>query len=190
MTQEDDAGTMGEVMSKGVAVAIFPSVIKAGLVVGGQHGEGLLLRRDTRTGQWYGPSFYNVTGGSVGLQIGVQSTALVLAVTNEKGLKGFRGDNFTLGADVAVAAGPVGRRTSAATDINMNTPIYSYSMSKGLFAGISLDGASINHDPSANKLYWGRKISPADLLNRRAQSKKIAPLITLLNDIIAKGRKK
>lgn len=181
MSAQDDSDTMGHVIGKGIAVAIFPSVVKAGFVVGGQYGEGLLLRRDPKTGKWYGPSFYNIAGGSFGLQIGVQSSNLVLAVINDDGMKGFRGDNFTLGGEFAVAAGPVGRRTSAATDINMNTPIYSYSMSKGLFAGLSLEGATINHDPSANQLYWGKKLSPEEALNRPANSKKIAPLIAVFN---------
>lgn len=188
MSLEDDAETMGHVIGKGVAVAIFPSVVKAGFVLGGQYGEGMLLRRDSKTGKWYGPSFYNVAGGSFGLQIGVQSTALVLAVINEDGMKGFRGDNFTLGGEFAVAAGPVGRRTSAATDINLNTPIYSYSMSKGLFAGLSLDGATINHDPSANELYWGKKTSPVDALKKPATSKEIAPLLKALDNLIKKGK--
>lgn len=188
MSAQDDAETMGHVIGKGVAVVIFPSVVKAGFVLGGQYGEGLLLRHDPKTGKWYGPSFYNVAGGSFGLQIGVQATALVLAVINEDGMKGFRGDNFTLGGEFAVAAGPVGRRTSAATDINLNTPIYSYSMSKGLFAGLSLDGASINHDPSANELYWGKKTSPVEALKKQANSKEIAPLIKALNALIKKGK--
>lgn len=188
MSGQDDAQTMGEVIDKGVAVAIFPSVVKAGFVLGGQYGEGLLLRHDRKTGKWYGPSFFNIAGGSFGLQIGVQSTALVLAVVNEDGLKAFRGDTFTLGGDVAVAAGPVGRRTSAATDINMNTPIYSYSMSKGLFAGLSLEGATINHDPSANELYWGKKISPADILNKQASSKEIKPLLKEIEKLTRMGK--
>ena len=188
MSSQDDAETMGHVIGKGVAVAIFPSVVKAGFVFGGQYGEGMLLRRDSKTGKWYGPSFYNIAGGSFGLQIGVQSTALVLAVINEDGMKGFRGDNFTLGGEFSVAAGPVGRRTSAATDINLNTPIYSYSMSKGLFAGLSLDGATINHDPSANELYWGKKTSPVEALKKQASSKEIAPLLKALDNLIKKGK--
>lgn len=188
MSAQDDVETMGYIIEKGVAVAIFPSVVKAGFVLGGQYGEGLLLRHDSKTGKWYGPSFYNIAGGSFGLQIGVQSTALVLAVVNEDGMKGFRGDNFTLGGELAVAAGPVGRRTSAATDINLNTPIYSYSMSKGLFAGLSLDGSTINHDPSANELYWGKKTSPVEALEKPATSKEIAPLIKALNNLIKKGK--
>lgn len=188
MSAQNDAQSMGHVLGKGVGVAIFPSVVKAGFVFGGQYGEGLLLRRDPKTGKWYGPAFYNIAGGSWGLQIGVQSTALVLAIVNEEGMKGFRGDNFTLGGDISVSAGPVGRRTSAATDINMNSPIYSYSMSKGLFAGLSLDGSAINHDPSAGELYWGKKLSPATALEKPATSKKIKTLITELNNLIKKGK--
>jgi len=110
MAQQKDAETMGELLEQAKGVAVFPSVIKAGLVFGGQYGEGLVLRRDPATKKWYGPSFATVAGASWGLQIGAQSIALVLVITNDRGLDGFKGNNVKLGGDLAVAAGPVGRR--------------------------------------------------------------------------------
>jgi len=138
------------------AVAIVPRVIKASLVVGGRRGKGVVLTRDSN-GDWANPVFIALTGGSVGWQIGVQSTDVVLVFKTKTSLDGFmKGKRLTLGVDVAVAAGPVGREAQASTDGRLEAEIYSYSRSRGLFVGASLDGSMIDVDERANGSYYGR----------------------------------
>jgi lipid-binding SYLF domain-containing protein len=184
MTEEKDAEGLASVINSGKGVAIFPSVTKAGLVIGGQVGEGLVFLKNS-DGSWSGPAFMGISGASIGLQIGVQSIGLVLVITNEKGLQAFTGGNsFKLGADVGVAAGPVGRRASAGTDAKARASIYSYSMSKGLFAGISLEGSVINQNRDANRAYWGRDMSAKAALARPARDRRVRQLIDALNDLM------
>lgn len=189
MAIEQDAEALADVIKSGKGVAIFPAVTKAGLGFGGQTGEGLVLLRKPN-GSWTGPAFMGINGASVGLQIGVQSVGLVLVITNQDGLRAFTGGNsFKLGADVAVAAGPVGRDTSAATDGRAQASIYSYSMSKGLFAGISIDGCVINQNRDANRAYWGRDMSAGNALKKPASGKKIQALVKALNNLVKKAPK-
>ncbi|MGI6442676.1 MAG: lipid-binding SYLF domain-containing protein [Synergistaceae bacterium] len=188
MTSESDADSLGNVIKSGRGVAIFPAVTKGGLIVGGQTGEGVVFIRN-KNGTWSGPAFMGISGASFGLQIGVQSVGLVLVITNEEGLRAFTGGNsFKLGAGVSVAAGPVGRNALAATDGRAKASIYSYSVSKGLYAGISLDGSVINQNRDANKAYWGRAISASAALKRPATDKKVAPLIAALKKLIMKAK--
>jgi len=136
------------------AVAIIPRVIKAGFVIGGRGGHGLTLVRDNK-GVWGEPTFVAIGGASIGFQAGVQSTDVVLVFHKRKSLdrvldgKG----KLTLGADVAIAAGPLGRQAAAATDGKLQAEIFSYSRSRGLFAGVSLDGAALMNDTDANASY-------------------------------------
>jgi len=130
MGRQSDVEGLTDLLGDCVGVAIFPNVTKAGFIFGAEYGEGLLLRRDPNSTRWYGPSFMNIGGVSVGLQIGVQSTGLILVIMDEAGLNAFRKEHVSLGADVSVAAGPVGRRAGAATN-----SVYSYSLAKGAFAG-------------------------------------------------------
>ena len=188
MSKQDDASTMGDLIAQARGVAIFPSVVKAGIVFGGQYGEGLVLRRDPVKKRWYGPSFVSVTGASWGLQIGAQSIALVLVITNEKGLEGFMGNNVKLGGDLAVAAGPVGRRGELGTDYKLKASIYSYSMTKGLFAGISLEGAAINVDRNANQVYWGKPFSAEKALNSPATKSEIKQVVMELEKIMKQAK--
>ncbi len=189
MATEQDADALADVIKSGKGVAIFPAVTKAGLGIGGQTGEGVVFLRQSN-GRWTGPAFMGISGASIGFQIGVQSVGLVLVITNEQGLRAFTGGNsFKLGADVAIAAGPVGRDTSAATDGRAKASIYSYSMSKGLFAGISIDGSVINQNRDANKAYWGRDISAANALKKPATDKRVTPLIKALNNLVKKAPK-
>ena len=188
MAKENDSGAMADLIRSAKGVAIFPSVVKAGLVFGGKYGEGLILRRDPGTGRWFGPSFLNVAGASWGLQIGVQSTALVLVITNDRGMEGFVGDKVTLGGDLSVAAGPVGRNAEAGTDSSLTASIYSYSMSKGLFAGLSLEGAVVSTEYDTNRSYWKKDLDSRRVLNTRATKDAIQPLIQELNRQIKRSR--
>jgi len=177
MADQKDSPRMAALIEDAKGIAIFPSVIKAGLIIGGQRGEGLFLRKDPTTGRWYGPNFVNITGLSYGLQIGVQSIGLVLVVTNENGLRGFMGDNVKLSGDLSVAAGPVGRQVEAGTDSRLKASIYSYSISKGAFAGLTIGGAVIDVDENANTVYWGASMSAKAILGRPATDTRIKPLL-------------
>jgi lipid-binding SYLF domain-containing protein len=189
MAAQDDAASMADVIKSGKGVAIFPSVTKAGLMIGGQVGEGLVLLRNPN-GTWNGPSFMGLSGASIGIQIGAQSVGLVLVITNEEGLRAFTGGNsFKLGADVAIAAGPVGRDTSAATDSRAKASIYSYSMSKGLFAGMTFEGSVLNQNRDANRAYWGRDMSAQAALKKPANDKRIKELVNSLNALVKKAPK-
>lgn len=144
------------------AIAVIPGVVKAGLVVGGRHGRGLIAVRGSDN-TWTNPSFISVTGGSVGFQAGVQSTDIVLVFRTERGVDSIVSGKFTLGADAAVAAGPVGRSASASTDAQLRAEIYSYSRSRGLFAGVALDGAVLAIDHRANQSVYGRNVTPRQI---------------------------
>jgi lipid-binding SYLF domain-containing protein len=142
-------------MQEAQGVAIIPSVVKAGFVIGGRHGRGVILLRQP-DGTWSNPVFVTMTGGSIGWQIGVQSTDVVLVFKNRASLdRIIQGKNkVTLGADAAVAAGPLGRQAEASTDAQLKAEIYSYSRSRGLFAGVSFEGAGILSDARANEAYY------------------------------------
>lgn len=188
MSLQDDVETMARLAGRAVGIAVFPRVIKAGLVIGGSHGNGLALRRDPQTGAWYGPSFIEITGLSWGAQIGVQSTALVLAITNEQGMRVFNGDKVTLGGEFSVAAGPVGRQAQAGTDTQLSASIYSYSINKGIFIGFSLSGAKIDDDPNANQAYWGATIPPRQILAEKSADARVKPVVNELMQLIAKAK--
>ena len=186
MAKQEDADAMADVLKDARAVAIVPAMVKAGLIIGGEYGEGLILRREK--GRWHGPSYYNLGGGSLGLQIGAQKISLVLVVTNEDGVRAFLNSRTKLGADVSVAAGPTGRRAEAATDAQAKASIYSYSMTKGLFAGVSLEGSVISVSVKRNEDYWKKKLSADDALKRPAKDKRILPLTGALDNLARKAR--
>ncbi len=142
-------------LERAYAVAVVPNVIKVGLVLGGRRGSGTMVVRQS-DGRWSNPVFINLTGGSFGFQWGVQSTDVMLVFTSKASVEGLVGGKVTLGADASVAAGPVGRQTSAATDIGLNAQVYSYSRSKGLFIGVSLDGSAITIDNRSNEAYYSK----------------------------------
>ena len=186
MTKEDDIGSMADVIENAHAIAFVPSMVKAGLILGGEYGEGLVLRKEG--GKWYGPSFYNLGGGSFGLQIGAQKVSLVLVVNNTDGVEAFLRSKTKLGADASVAAGPVGRRGEAATDAQLKASIYSYSMTKGLFAGVSLEGSVLSISVEKNKEFWKKDISAKDALMTRATDKRILPLIEEIERVAQKAK--
>jgi lipid-binding SYLF domain-containing protein len=150
-----DKAVPRSIMEKAAGIAVFPSLIKGGLIVGGQHGRGVLSVRDKQHGGWSSPAFLTITGGSFGAQIGAQALDLILVINNQRGLEQMVKNQFKLGVDAAATAGPVGRDASAQTDIQMRAQILSYSRSRGLFAGVTLNGSTIRQDRDANERYYG-----------------------------------
>ncbi len=154
-------------------IAVIPGVIKAGFVLGGSYGKGVLSVRDAQ-GRWSQPIFIKLAAGSLGWQIGAQSTDVVLVFKTRRSVEGIVRGTFKLGADAAVAAGPVGRRGEAATDIDLKAEILSYSRSRGLFAGVSLEGAKLDIDYEANADFYGRRVQATEILEGRAMPPAIA----------------
>jgi lipid-binding SYLF domain-containing protein len=161
--QIPENGIPDELMERAVAVAVIPHMVKGAFGLGGTYGKGLVSHRGT-DGRWSTPSFIEIGGGSFGLQLGVQATDLVLVFTSHDGFKGLLDGKVKLGADAAVAAGPVGRKAEVGTDVLLKSPVFSYSRSKGLFAGISLEGAAITIDDSANKKVYGKDVTAQAIL--------------------------
>lgn len=152
-----------DLIRRSKAMIIFPSVIKAGMGLGGQYGKGVALRRDASDGKWGPPAFVTLIGGSFGWQLGVQSTDLVLLVMSGVDLKNIFNNRFTIGVDASIAAGPIGREASAETDISLSAGILSYSRAKGLFAGLTVQGAVMEADWGANESYYGSDVSIIDI---------------------------
>ncbi|HJL92340.1 MAG TPA: lipid-binding SYLF domain-containing protein [Woeseiaceae bacterium] len=140
-------------LSRAYAIAVFPNVKKIGAILGARRGKGIIVVRNTDN-SWSNPSFITLTGGSVGLQLGMQSTDSILVFKTRKGVEGISNGKLTLGADASIAAGPIGRHTAAATDLRFNAEIYSYSRSRGLFIGASLEGATLTMDRRSNAHYY------------------------------------
>lgn len=150
------------------AIAVLPDVIKAGLGFGGRGGRGLIAVRGT-DGTWSNPSFITLGGGSVGFQAGVQAADVVLVFRTRRGVDNIVNGKFTLGADAAIAAGPLGRHAAASTDGRLEAEIFSYSRARGLFAGIALDGAVIAIDNRANRRVYGPDVTARMILENRAR---------------------
>ena len=151
------------------AIAVIPDVVKAGFMVGGRFGRGLVSVR-TANGTWSNPSFLSITGGSFGFQAGLQSTDVVLVFTTSRGVDSIVHGKFTLGADASVAAGPVGRTAEASTDERLKAEIYSYSRARGLFAGVALDGAALQIDDRSNEAIYGRDTTPRAIFEGRVNA--------------------
>jgi lipid-binding SYLF domain-containing protein len=149
-------------LAEAQCVAVIPGVKKVGFGFGGRYGRGLVSCRTE--GGWSRASFVSLAGGSIGLQIGAQSTDFVMVFSNEQAARRLLERRFTMGGDASVSAGPVGRTVEAGTDVKLQTEIYSYSRSRGLFAGASLEGASLATDKDANEDVYGRGIGPEELL--------------------------
>ena len=167
MAVSEDSGAFGALLKEAEGIAIFPSIIKIGWGIGGQYGKGIIFRKDSRVGIWYGPAFVKIKSISFGPQIGIQSIALVLVISNERGMEGFMEDNFTLGGTASIAAGPLGRSLSADTDYKFKASIYSYSISKGAYIGVSFQGSAIEEDREANELFYGKSISNRTILGNK-----------------------
>jgi SH3 domain-containing YSC84-like protein 1 len=154
-----------DLMQKAHCIVIVPGVKKVGFIVGGRYGKGVVSCRGAGGKGWTGPSTIRIEGGSVGLQIGGSSTDFVLLVMNERGAEKLIESKFTLGADAAVAGGPVGRSAQAQTDAQMHAQILSYSRSRGAFAGISLEGATLRQDQDDNRAIYGKDVEPKAVLS-------------------------
>jgi lipid-binding SYLF domain-containing protein len=141
-------------LSRAYAVAVIPNVVRAAFGLGARRGKGIIVVRQDNN-SWSNPAFVTLTGGSVGWQIGAESTDVILVFKTRKGVDGIENGKLTLGANASVAAGPVGRHTSFATDIEFKAEVYSYSRSRGLFAGIALEGAGVTMDRKANVSFYG-----------------------------------
>jgi lipid-binding SYLF domain-containing protein len=152
------------VLERAQGIAIFPGVKKAGFVVGGQYGRGVISVRDANNA-WSAPAFLRLAGGSFGAQIGAQEVDLVLVVMNTRGVQNLLRNEFKIGGEASAAAGPVGREASASTDIQMRAEILSYSRGRGLFAGISLNGASIAEDRDANERFYGEPLTSQEVVS-------------------------
>jgi SH3 domain-containing YSC84-like protein 1 len=157
-----DNGIPEEVLEHAKCVAVVPHMVKAGFIFGGKGGKGVATCR-TANG-WSAPAFITISGGSWGLQIGVEAVDLVMIIQNEKGMQRLLSSNFQIGADASAAAGPVGRHASAGTDWKMDTEILTYSRAKGAFAGLTLEGASIRQDSDSRHAMYGPKITTRALL--------------------------
>ncbi|HFL6371096.1 TPA: lipid-binding SYLF domain-containing protein, partial [Stenotrophomonas maltophilia] len=162
-----EQGIPDKLLDEGRAVIVIPDTIKAGLVIGGRRGHGLMSVR-MPNGAWSNPVFVKLTGGSIGFQAGVQSSDVVLVFRNDRSLDNLVNGKFTLGADAGVAAGPVGRNAAAATDGQLKAEIWSWSRARGLFAGVALDGAVLQIDDAANLDAYGSNTTPRMIFEGRA----------------------
>jgi SH3 domain-containing YSC84-like protein 1 len=176
---------------KAECVAVFPSVVKAAFIVGGRGGKGIVTCRDPQTRQWMQPAFLKIGGGSFGAQIGVSSTDLVLFGMNRDSADAFFKDRLELGGEAAVAAGPVGRSVSASTDApTISSQFLSYSRSKGLFAGVSLQGAVITQDEDLNRAVYGPDFTAAgSMKSMRTTPSEVAPFTTAVSKYSAGAKK-
>lgn len=159
-------------LARAYAVAVVPDVIKAGFIFGARRGKGIIVvRQDDDT--WSNPAFITLTGGSVGWQAGVESTDIILVFKTRKGVTNIANGKLTLGAEASISAGPVGRNAAAATDIKFEAEVMSYSRSRGLFAGVALDGSGVTMDHKANRSFYGSStLTPDDIFR---SSPNIAP---------------
>ena len=171
-----------DLLSKAHCVAIIPGLVKGGFIVGGKYGRGVLLCRGEGGKGWTAPTTVRIEGGSVGFQIGGTKTDVVLLVMNAKGKDKLLSSKFTVGADAAAAAGPVGRTAQAQTDAQMRAEILSYSRSRGVFAGVSLEGATLRPDENEDRELYGRSVDRREILDGKvAAPAVIQPLLTALN---------
>jgi lipid-binding SYLF domain-containing protein len=170
MMNASDKGIPQDLMNKAQCVVIVPNLKKAGFIVGAKYGRGFAMcRRGSGTG-WTAPAPIRVEGGSFGLQIGGTEQDIVLLVMNDSGMKRLLADKFTLGADASAAAGPIGRAASAETDAALHAEMLSYSRSRGIFGGLTLEGATLRPDADANKELYGGGVTNTDILTGKTKT--------------------
>lgn len=163
---DPDMAGMRQLIRRAKGVMIIPQLLKAGFIIGGEGGSGILLTH--RDGIWSPPAFYNFGAGSIGLQIGAQASEVVLLLMTDRAIEAVLRNQVKLGADASVAAGPVGIGIEAATTTNLGVDVYTYARSKGLFAGASLEGSVISPLENTNQTYYGRRVTPRDIVLNRA----------------------
>jgi lipid-binding SYLF domain-containing protein len=172
-----------ELAEKAEAIAVIPGVKKAAFVIGGRWGKGLISVRGSENGQWIPPSFIEISGGSLGFQLGIQSTDLVLVFTDADAVNSLLRGKLTLNGQASAAAGPIGRDAQAGVDLLMSSGILSYSHAKGLFAGVSLDGSVITIDDTSNHKVYGKYINGDEILidRRVASNEVVSPFLDALD---------
>ena len=168
MMRARDKAIPANILEKAEAIAIFPGVKKAGFVVGGQWGRGIISVRDKDSRKWSSPAFLTLTGGSVGAQIGGTEIDVILVIMNRSGVEHLLSNQVKLGGEISAAAGPVGRASEASTDLQMQAQILSYSRSRGLFAGATVNGSVVKEDVDANTRFYGKTLSSEDIVFDRA----------------------
>jgi len=179
-----------ELLERANCVVLVPALKKAAFGVGGKYGRGFAICRGADGTGWGPPAAIRIEGGSIGLQIGVSSTDVVMLIMNQRGMKRLSASKFTIGADAAAAAGPVGRSAAAQTDAFVSAEILSYSRSKGLFAGISLDGATLRNDLDENEILYGQRWTSKQILGSGAKMPEAASkLVAVLNKYSMRERK-
>jgi lipid-binding SYLF domain-containing protein len=161
-----DKGIPSDLLAKAVCAVVYPSVKKAAFIVGASYGRGVITCRSGQDfhGPWSAPAMFALEGASVGFQIGGEATDFVLLIMNEKGAESVMSSKVKLGADASAAAGPVGRTSSAETDVVMKAEILSWSRAKGLFGGVSLEGSTMRSDDGANKKLYGKELSAKEIV--------------------------
>ena len=182
-----DAAIPRAVMEGAAGIAIFPSTIKAGFIFGGHRGKGVIMARDPEAGTWSEPAFLTLTGGSFGLQIGGQSVDLILVIMNRRGLENLLRNEWKVGGDASAVIGPVGRDVAASTDIQMRAEILSYSRTRGVFAGVTLQGSTIRADRDANEQFYGSRLESGEIvLDRQAGQPHDASVVESLRQVMAR----
>lgn len=183
-----DKGIPQDLLDKAQCAVIVPGVLKGGFIVAAKYGRGFAVCRNENGIGWGAPSGVRVEGGSVGFQIGGSQTDVVMLIMNRKGMERLTSNKFTVGGDASVAAGPVGRESTAQTDATMRAEILSWSRSRGVFAGVALNGATLRPDESANSELYGSAKEPRDILLGKVTAPASAkPLVDLLNKYSSRG---
>lgn len=181
--QMPDQAIPEDLLRSCAAIAIFPNTISAGFVFGGKYGQGIIMVRDEKTGGWSSPAIFTIVGGSFGWQIGGQATDFVLLIMSKRSVDGLLQGQCKLGADANIAAGPVGRSAEASTDIQLKGGIFSYSRSRGLFAGAKLEGAVVAQHWEGDRELYDKDLSAEDILikNKAPMPKSADELLSVLN---------
>jgi len=165
---DSNMGWFREHMKEARGIFIVPQLLKAAFIFGGEGGSGVFLIKDNKTGEWSDPAFYTMGAGSFGFQFGAQASEVVLLVMSQRGVESLLTSTFKLGGDVSVAVGPVGAGIEGSTAMNLSADLLSFARAKGLFAGISLEGAVIATRDEWNRDYYGKEVGPTDILVKQA----------------------
>jgi lipid-binding SYLF domain-containing protein len=184
-TVDRDMGALREHAQKAKAIFVVPEALRAAFILGAKGGSGVLVARDAKTGKWLGPTFHTLGGASFGFQAGADSAEVVMLAMTERGMTQLLNSSVKLGGDVSVAAGPVGAGVGGAT-AGLSADLLLYSRAKGLYGGFSVDGAVVSVRESLNKGYYGKAVSPSDVLVRgAAKNPKAKPLLDAVEKLAA-----